>query len=86
MEKVRNRLCACCLSALFCAGAASASPEMAAASEETSALSAALSLQNVQSLPAGAAEPLDLAGLFAAWSEAVPLNTCPFIGLLLKIF
>ncbi len=86
MDKLRNRLCACCLSAFFFAGMASASPEMAAAAEDTSSVSTALSLQNVQSLPASASEPLDLAGLFVACSEVIRLNTCPFVGLLVRLF
>jgi len=86
MAKLRNRLCVCCLSALFCVGMASASPEMAAAAEDASPVSVALSLQNVQSLPSHASEPLDLAGLFAACSGVFQLNTCPFVGLLIKLF
>ena len=86
MEKLRNRLCVCCLLALFCVGIASASPEMAAAAEDASPVSVALSLQNVQSLPASVSEPLDLSGLFAACSEVFQLNTSPFIGLLVRLF
>ena len=85
MKKLRNSLCVCCLSAVFSAGIASASPEMAAVAEGSSTLSVALSLQNVQSLPASASEPLDLTGLFAAWSEVFQLNTGPFVGLLIKV-
>jgi len=59
---------------------------MAAAAEDASPVSVALSLQNVQSLPASVSEPLDLSGLFAACSEVFQLNTSPFIGLLVRLF
>ena len=85
MKKPRNRLCVCCLSALFFVGMASASPEMAAAAEDTSSVFTALSLQNVQSLPASASEPLKLTGFFTSWSEVFQLNTGPFVGLLIKV-
>ena len=81
MKKIQ----ACCAACLFAAAAASASPDMGAAAETSSTNSVALSLQNYTSLMADESAALDLSGFFSAWSEAVGLNTYPFVGLLITI-
>ena len=85
MKHLKHALALFCFASLLGVPATSASPEMGAASEATSADSTALPLLNVVSLAAVESEPLDLIGLDAAWSEAAKLNTCPFVGTLITI-
>lgn len=85
MKHLKHALALFCFASLLGVPATIASPEMGAASEATSAASAALPLLNYLSLAADESEPLDLVGLDAAWSEAAKLNTCPFVGTFITI-
>lgn len=76
-----------CSVALACAAWVSeASPAMAPAAEASAAESAALDLKMIAEGAAPLSSELDLMGMLVAWSAVVPLNTRPFVGLMISIF
>lgn len=86
MNKTMKKLMICCAAGLLTVAVASASPVMAPVSEVSSDDSVVLDIVNVVGDAATVSEELDLIALIAAWSEAVPLNTSPFVGLIMKLF